>query len=78
MFRHRTFVYRARKKLRNDVKIRLDLTKERHTLFLEANNVVKGNNDVKFCFVDITCRLKIKREDELQPDHFYIFGAGIF
>ena len=29
MFRHRTLVYQARKKIRNNVKIRLDLTKTR-------------------------------------------------
>ena len=61
----------ARKKIRNNVKIRLDLTKERHALLLEANNLVKGNNDVRFCFVDINCRLKIKWEDELRPDSFF-------
>ena len=59
-FRHRTMMFRARKKVRNNVKIHLDLIKERHALLLEANNLVKGNNDVKFCFVDINCRLKIK------------------
>ena len=51
--RHKTLVYWARKKIRNNVKIRLDLTKERHDLLLEANNLVEGNNDVKFSFVDI-------------------------
>ena len=40
------------------------------TLFLEANNLVKSNNDVKFCFVNINCRLKIKWEDDLWPDSF--------
>ena len=52
-FRHRTSVYWARKKIRNNVKIRLDLTKERHALLLGANNLVKGYSDVRFCFVDI-------------------------
>ena len=69
-FRHRTSVYRARKKITN-VKIRLDLNKERHALLLEANNLVKGNNDVKFCFVDINCCLKTKWEDELRPGIFF-------
>ena len=50
MFRHRTLVYRARNKIRN-VKIRLDLTKERHALFLEANNHVKGNKIMMLSFV---------------------------
>ena len=71
MFRYRTLVYRTSKKIRNNVKIRLDLTKERHALLLEANNLVKGNNNVKFCFVDIYCHLKIKWEDELRPDSFF-------
>ena len=70
-FRHRILVYRERKKIRNNVKIRLDLTKERHALLLEANNLFKCNNDVKFSFVDINCRLKIKWEDELRPDSFF-------
>ena len=49
-FRHRKLNYRAREKNRNNVKIRLDLTKERYALLLQANNLVKGNNDVKlFC-----------------------------
>ena len=63
-------MYWARKKIRNNVKIRLDLTKERHDVLLEANNLVEDNNDVVFCFVDINCRLKIKWEDELLPDSF--------
>ena len=67
-----TLVYRARKKKnRNNVKICLDITKERHALLLEANNLVKGNNDVKFCFVDINCHLKFKWEDELWPHSFF-------
>ena len=60
-FRHNTLVYYTRKKIRNNVKIRLDLTKETYALLLEANNLVKGNNDVKFCFADINCCMKIKR-----------------
>ena len=59
------------KKIKNNVKICLDLTKERHALLLKANNLVKGNNDVKFCFVDLNCCLKIKWGDELRPDSFF-------
>ena len=66
-----TLEYQARKKIRNNVKLCLDLTKERHALLLEVNNLVKDNNDVKFCFVDINYCLKIKWEDELQPDSFF-------
>ena len=69
-------MHRARKRIRH-VKIRLDLTKERYALLLEANNLVKGNNDVKFCFVDINSRLKIKWEDELRPDSFFSSLEGL-
>ena len=44
---------------------------ERHALLLEANNLVKGNNDVRFCFVDINCRLKIKWKDDIGQDSFF-------
>ena len=46
------------------------LTKEKHALLLEANNLFKDNNDVQPCFVDITCRLKGKWENELRQDNF--------
>ena len=42
-FRHKTLVYRARKKIRSNVKIRLNLTKERHALLFEANDLVLLN-----------------------------------
>ena len=61
----------GKEKKSNKFKICLDVTKEKHALFLEANNLVKGNNDVKFCFVDINCRLKIKWKDEFRPDSFF-------
>ena len=47
---------RAMKKIRNNVKIRLDLTKKRHAVLVEVNHPVKGNSDAKFCFVGIKCR----------------------
>ena len=49
----------------------VQISPRKDTLLLEANNLVNGNNDVKFCFVDINCRLKIKWEDELRPDSFF-------
>ena len=70
-FRYRTLVYRARKKIKNNVTIRLSLFKERQDLLLEANKLVRGNNDVKFCFVDINSCLKIKWENELPPGSFF-------
>ena len=40
-FRHSTEVYRLQKKIRNNVKIRLDLTKERHALLLKPMILLK-------------------------------------
>ena len=70
-FRHKTSVHWEKKTIRNNVKIHLDLTKEREALLLEANNIVKCSNDVKLCFVEINCRLKIMWEDELWPGSFF-------
>ena len=69
-FKHKTSVHWEKKTIRNNVKIHLDLTKEREALLLEANNIVKCSNDVKLCFVEINCRLKIMWEDELWPGSF--------
>ena len=70
-FKHKTSVHWEKKTIRNNVKIHLDLTKEREALLLEANNIVKCSNDVKLCFVEINCRLKIMWEDELWPGSFF-------
>ena len=63
-FRHRTMVYRAKKKMKQGVRVKLNLTKSRYTLLVDANKVVKQNPDIKFCHADINCRLKIKWVDE--------------
>ena len=70
-FRHRTIVYRSKKKLRNGVKVRLDLTKRRHDLLSDASKLVANNNQVLFCFADINCRLKVKWADDSRGDNFF-------
>ena len=70
-FRHRTMVYRAKKKMKSGVRVKLDLTKSRCTLLIDANKVVKHNPDIKFCYTDINCRLKIKWADESIDDKFF-------
>ena len=50
-WRHRTAVYRARKKS-SKVKIRLDLTKPRLSLIIAANELLKQHKD-SFAFADI-------------------------
>ena len=74
-WRHRSEVYRARKRSKK-VKIHLDLTKRRLDLLILANSIMKahprGNG---YAFADINCRLRVKigekykffdSEDELK------------
>ena len=51
-FRNCTLVYRGKKSIK-DVRVRVDLTKKRHTLLVKANEYVKNIPKVKFCYVDI-------------------------
>ena len=60
-FRHRTMFYRARKKLSKNG-VHLDLTKERFRLYQKARNLVKSKESVKYVYVDVSCRLKVKFE----------------
>ena len=53
-------VYRVKKNINPGTRVKLDLTKSKYTLLADANKVVKQNSDIKFCYVDINCRLKIK------------------
>ena len=70
-FRHRTMIYRTKKKMKPGIRVKLDLTKSRYTLLTDVNQVVKDNPDFKFCYVDINCRLKIKWADESIDDKFF-------
>ena len=42
------------------LRVKLDLTKSRYTLLTDTNKAVKQNPDIKFCYADINCQLKIK------------------
>ena len=64
-------VYRAKKKLNNNVRVKLDLTKKRYNLLMSANKYVADIDRVKFCYADINCRLKVKWSDESFDDDFF-------
>lgn len=70
-FRHRTRFYRAKKKFKKGIKVKLDLTKKRHKLLVEANKYCEKSNLVKFCYADVNCRLKVKWVDENEEDTFF-------
>ena len=58
-FKHRTQLYKARKRLKS-VRIRLDMTTKRYNILKDARIIADGNQDkVKFVYADINCRLKV-------------------
>ena len=64
-------MYRAKENLKKGVKVHLDLTKRRYKLLQDANSLVKDNREVKFCYADINCRLKVKWNDNSCEDNFF-------
>ena len=60
-WRHRTAIYRARKKATSSVKIHLDLTKPRLDLLISANDKLKGYKG-DYAFADVNCRTRAKLE----------------
>ena len=62
-FRHRTMFYHSRKNLKRNVKVKLDLTKKRYSIFTETMQLVKDNQTVKSVMIDSNCRLKVVFKD---------------
>ena len=69
-FRKRTLVYHGKKSIK-DIRVKVDLTKKRYTLFVKANEYVKNIRKIKFCYADINCRLKVKWEVTGTSDSFF-------
>ena len=59
IFRHRTKVCRIRSKLKKNVKVKLDLTESRYTIFTKAIEATKLSNVVDYVMVETNCRLKL-------------------
>ena len=49
-FRHRTMFYRGRTNLKNNVKLKLDITKNRHKIFTKAIETVKSQKLLTLTF----------------------------
>ena len=60
-WRHRTFVFRARKDARKVI-IKLDLTRKRIKLLEQANDML-DETDGFFAMADVNCRLCLKLDD---------------
>ena len=65
-FRHRTLFYNKRKKLSKNVRIKLDLTKQRYNLLKYARERVENLENVKYVYADINCRLKVRMSDDKE------------
>ena len=63
-FRHRTLLYRGRKKIKNNVKIKLDLTKNNYSLLNKARGLLEDRDDFKYAFADVNCRLKLRSSND--------------
>ena len=51
--------YQNRKNLKRNVKVKLDLTKKRYSIFAEATKLVKNNEVIDFVMVDINYSFKV-------------------
>ena len=58
-FHRRTRFYKARKILKKNVHIRLDLKKLRYWVLKGEAREVHDNDEVKFVYADVNCRLKV-------------------
>ena len=59
-YSHRTLLCRARRQLKNGVKLHIDLSKKRFKLLLDAQKYVENIGEVQFVYADVNCNLKVK------------------
>ena len=55
--------YRSRANLKSNVKLKLDLTKNRCKTFTKAIETVKSYDNMNYVMFDINCRLKVVLKD---------------
>ena len=51
--RHQALFYRARKKLKNGIKLHIDLIKKRFYLLLDVQSFIQGKENVRYVYADI-------------------------
>ena len=62
-FKHRTMFYHSRANLKNNVKLKFDLTKNRYKIFTKALETVNSYDNVNYVMADINCPLKVVFKD---------------
>ena len=55
--------YRSRANLKNNVKLKFDLTKNRYKIFTKALETVNSYDNVNYVMADINCPLKVVFKD---------------
>ena len=55
--------YHKRKNLKRNVKVKLNVTKKRYSIFTEEMQLVKNNRVVNFVMADINCCSKVVFKD---------------
>lgn len=62
-FRHRSLLYKSRRNLKNNISLKLDLTRFRYKTLVDSIKLVSNHESVNYVFADINCRLKIVFKD---------------
>ena len=70
-FRQRSLFYRNRVKVKDNIKVRLDLTKRRLSILNEAKEFAKSVPSIDFVFCDVNCSLAVK----LKSGEFMYFDS---
>ena len=72
IFRHRTDVFRPKKSIEGQHRsyIRSD-KKKRYNLITSANKIAQNIESVKFCYIGVNCRPKIKWSVDSVNDDFF-------
>ena len=65
-FRHRTLLYKNRKNIKGNVRVKLDLTKKRYEVLRKAREIVEEIDNISFVYADINCRLKVRFKDNSE------------
>ena len=65
-FRHRILLYRSRRKLKNGVKLHVDLSKKTVKIFLDSQKYVENVEEVQLVCADINCNseVQLRNNDE--------------
>ena len=58
--------------MKNPLRVKIDLMKERHNLLASANKFVSNIDSVKFCYADVNCRLRKNGKMNQSITHFSI------